>query len=404
MIDEYFRLAFDSIRQRKIRSWLTMIGIFIGIAAVVSLISLNQGLQNAIAEQFISLGSDKIIVQAAGGGFGPPGAAVTVPLTKDDRELIKSVKGVDIAVGRLIRIVKLNFNGEQKFTYAVTVPEDKEEINLVIEANDYQTLSGKFLESKNKNEIVLGFDVANGFFEQDILVRDKIEIQGVEFKVIGILKKSGNPQKDDSVVIPESALRSIIGIEENYDIIPLKIKLGEDVSQVEERLKKELRKAHNVEEGKEDFVVETPGQLLDILSNILLIVQGVLVGIAAISLVVGGVGIMNTMYTSVTERTREIGILKSIGARNSNILLLFLIESGLLGLFGGIFGVIIGLAISKSIELIAKQALGAALLKVEFHLFLIVAVILFASFIGAISGLFPAKQASKLKPVEALRK
>jgi putative ABC transport system permease protein len=110
------------------------------------------------------------------------------------------------------------------------------------------------------------------------------------------------------------------------------------------------------------------------------------------------------MYTSVTERTKEIGILKSIGARNSNILLLFLVESGLLGLFGGIFGVIIGLAISKSIELIAKQALGAALLKVEFHVFLIVAVILFSSFIGAISGLFPAKQASKLKPVEALRK
>ena len=135
-----------------------------------------------------------------------------------------------------------------------------------------------------------------------------------------------------------------------------------------------------------------------------MIVQGVLVGIAAISLVVGGIGIMNTMYTAVTERTKEIGIMKATGAKNSQILLLFLFESGMLGLFGGAIGVALGFSISKSIELIAFQIFESFLIKASFSPLLLIGSLLFAFIVGAASGVFPALQAAKLKPVDALRK
>ena len=169
-------------------------------------------------------------------------------------------------------------------------------------------------------------------------------------------------------------------------------------------MKKELRQSRNVEEGKEDFTVQTPGSILAILNNILMVVEGVLVGIAGISLLVGGIGIMNTMYTAVLERTREIGIMKALGARREMILLLFLIESGFLGLIGGIIGVILGFAASKLVEIVAFQIYGTMLIQANFSFLLMFGMLLFAFLIGAISGVFPAKQAASLQPVDALRK
>jgi putative ABC transport system permease protein len=401
---EFISLAFINLKQRKVRSVLTIIGIFIGIAAVVALITLSQGMQNAISEQFIGLGSDKLVVQAAGGGFGPPGTAVTVPLKKKDEKVIDSINGVELALGRLIRIVELDFKKEQKFTYAVTVPDTEEEIELVIEANDYQIEEGRFLDKKSKNLVVLGYDVAHGLFEKDIVIRENIIVQDKEFKVIGILKKSGNPQKDDSIVMPEASLREILNLGTEYDVIPVKVKTGQDVDKVSERISEELRKFRGVEEGKEDFTIQTPQQLLGALNNILMVLQGVLVGIAAISLIVGGVGIMNTMYTTVTERTKEIGIMKSVGARNLQILILFTAEAGTLGFVGGFVGVIVGLSTSKLVQILAEKTYGAVLIQVEFPIVLIIGVLIFSFVVGAISGILPAKQAAKLKPVEALRK
>ena len=129
---DYFDLAFGNLKHRGVRSWLTLLGIFIGIAAVVALMSLSQGLQTAISEQFVSLGSDKVIVQAVGSGFGPPGTGVEVPLTKKDRDVIQKTKGVDLAVGRLIRSVSIEFKEEIKYAYTASFPEEEEQIDLAI--------------------------------------------------------------------------------------------------------------------------------------------------------------------------------------------------------------------------------------------------------------------------------
>ena len=403
MLKDYFRLALHSVRQRKMRSWLTLLGIFIGIAAVVALISLSQGLESAIKEQFVKLGSDKVIVQAIGSGYGPPGSGAVAPLTKSDLDEIKKVKGVDQAFGRLIRSVKVQFDKEIEYTYAVSVPDDNEDLQLVIEVNNYELEQGRMLKKEDKYKAVLGKDLATDLFGKEVQLQDTLEIEGKEFKVVGLLKKSGNPQQDVALVVPEAALEEILGIEGSKDMIAVKGNPGEELSTVSERLKKELRNHRKVKEGKEDFSVETPENILATLTTILAIVQGILVGIAAISLLVGGIGIMNTMYTAVLERTKEIGIMKATGARNSQIWFLFLTESGLLGLLGGIIGVSLGLGISKTVEYVAYQIYEAYLIRADISWILILSMLLFAFAIGAISGALPARQAAKLKPVDALR-
>ena len=188
-------------------------------------------------------------------------------------------------------------------------------------------------------------------------------------------------------------------------MIFIKAKAGTNVTDVAERIEDKLKDYRNEKKSEEPktFAVSTSEQLLQAFSNVFGIVNAVLVGIAAISLLVGGVGIMNTMYTAVLERTREIGTLKAIGAKNSDVLLLFLFESGMLGLVGGAIGIALGFGISKAAEYIAAAALGTGLLKASFSWVLVAGALFFSFTIGALSGVMPAIQASRLRPVDALR-
>jgi len=207
---------------------------------------------------------------------------------------------------------------------------------------------------------------------------------------------------DNSVRIPLDVAREIYNSPEEISGIFVLTSEGEKPSVVADRLTRSLRRFRNLDEGEEDFSVSTAEQTIAQLNTILSIVTIFLSGIAAISLIVGGIGIMNTMYTTVLERTREIGIMKAIGARNNSILLLFLIESGILGLAGGIVGIGLGFVISKIGELIAIQ-MGASFFRSSFSVFLIVGSLVFSFLIGMISGALPARQAAMLQPVEAFR-
>jgi putative ABC transport system permease protein len=217
------------------------------------------------------------------------------------------------------------------------------------------------------------------------------------------MERIGNPQDDAQVYIPMETAREVLNVPEKYDMLMAKVSDAGAVQQVADRIKKRLREYRNVKEGEEDFTIQTINDLRDTYGTVMAIIQAVVIGIAAISLFVGGVGIMNTMYTAVTERRKDIGIMKSIGAKNSHILILFLIESGMIGIIGGALGIILGFGISFLVQLIA-EAYGIVTLKASFSFILISGALLFSFFMGAVSGVVPAIQASKLQPVEALRK
>jgi len=402
---QYFKLAFTNLMHRKVRSYLTMIGIFIGIAAVVALVSLSEGLKMAVAQQFSAVGSDKILIRAAGTSYGPPGTGAVGSLDKHDLELIGKVNGVEIAAGRLIRYVILEYRKEVKYSFAATVPDtDEKARSLVIEANQLITDRGRMLLPSDRNKIVIGDDYATrNTFKENMRVGDKVLLNNQDFEVVGILKRTGSPQTDMLLIMNEKTLRDLLDVPETYDIIAAKVESGKKPLDVVDEVSRAMRADRNQKLGDEDFTVQSAEELFKSYASILDVIQIFLVGIAGISLIVGGIGIMNTMYTAVLERTKEIGIMKAVGAKTSDIMSIFLIESGMLGLVGGAIGIAIGFGLSKSVELIAVQALGTSLLKADTSPFLIFGALAFSFFIGSLSGLFPAMQASRLQPVDALR-
>ena len=401
MLKDFFVLSTNNLKRRKLRSWLTMIGIFIGIAAVVSLISLGQGLQDYINEEFEKLGGDKIIIQSK--GMGPPGTAgPSLILTSKDLEVIENVRGVKWAVGFLIKQGPVKIKDESGIGFMIGT--DPEELKLLNEIQSFGILEGKDLKKEDKYKVVLGYNHIYGdIWEKNVRVGDTIEVEGQEFKIVGVLKKIGNPIDDGSIYMPKEILREILGIGDEESQIMVKTAEGFEPEDVAEDIERRLRKFRGEKEDQETFNVQTSEQLLETFSNIFGVVQAVLIGIASISLLVGGIGIMNTMYTSVLERTKEIGIMKAIGAKNSHVLLLFLLESGLLGLVGGLIGVGIGIGLAKGAEYIAAQSLGVDLLRASMDPMIMLGALVFSFVIGSLSGIAPAYQASKLKPVDALR-
>jgi putative ABC transport system permease protein len=201
----------------------------------------------------------------------------------------------------------------------------------------------------------------------------------------------------------ESDLNDALDIKDEYDIIVVQLEKNSDPEKVAEAIREKLRKDRGLKEGEEDFNVQTPIAALASINTILNVINVIVIGIALISLLVGAIGIANTMYTSVLERTKEIGVMKAIGARNSDILLIFLFESGLLGLVGGVVGVLIGMLMAWTAATGANTALGNNLFIIKLNPALIIGSIIFSFIIGTVSGVLPARQASKLKPVDALR-
>jgi len=236
-----------------------------------------------------------------------------------------------------------------------------------------------------------------------IKIKDKILLNNVQVEVATILESVGNPSDDQNIYMFLDTYEEIYGKIDRVDMIYIQVQEGENIEDVADRIKLRLAKFRNVPSENPDFTILTPEQLLSSFSIILNIITAFLAGIASISLIVGGIGIMNTMYTSVLERTKEIGTMKAIGAKNSDILKIFLIESGFLGLIGGIIGVVLGFLISKLTEIIALNYIGSDLLRAASPLWLIIGCLVFSFLIGLVSGYLPARQASRLRPVDALR-
>jgi putative ABC transport system permease protein len=402
MIYEYFQIAVKSLLNRRLRSWLTIIGIIIGVAAIVSLISIGQGMQEAIDEQFQKIGANRIIITPGGLALGPTGGEITPSkLNKDDAEFIRNIKGVRASVGVLFKTAKVRINSEIKQISIFGVPTDKESSDEIEKIGFFEIEKGRQLRNGDKFAAVLGKAIAEEAFEKNLTTGDRIKIEDNPFTVVGVQKLAGTGVHDIIIRIPEDTARAIFNEPDEVSQIFATVRDGYEVDEVAETIKEKLRKRRDVEEGEEDFTVQTAEQTIESFKTILGAVQTVLAGIAAISLLVGGIGIMTTMYTSVIERTKEIGLMKAVGARNSNILLLFLIESGLIGAVGGLLGLALGLGMAKTADIIAN--IYGVPLKASTNIFIILGALFFAFIVGTVSGVVPAQTASKLKPVDALR-
>ena len=406
MLSDYISLAFRNVRKRGLRSWLTMLGVFIGIAAVVSLISLGQGLETAIIGQFGALSTDTLTIQGADTGFSPPGSTSVRKMTEHDVEIIETVSGIKIVIPRLLRASQIEFNEVIGFSMTVSIPNNREQIDEIIEALGVGVAEGRFLQEGDSGKIVLGDDfVKSELYGKPIRVGSTVKIQGEDFKVAGILERTSTFTLNGAILMMEEDMRSAFDIsEDEIDFIVARAESENEIERISEEIKRKLRDDRDQKIGEEDFEVQTPIESLSAVQTIISVINIVVTGIALIALVVGGIGIANTMFTSVLERTREIGVMKAIGAQNKDILTIFLIESGLLGLVGGIVGALIGLGMALGVSQIANSTLGSQIFTLNPSFNLITGSILFSLLIGVISGIVPALQASRLNPVEALRR
>ena len=400
---DYFKYAIGTLRKRKLRSWLTMIGIFIGIAAIVSLLSLGEGLRVAITSQFGFLSADVLSVQAGGMQMGPPGTGVITPFTIDDAKTLSKVQGVEAAIPRLVRSGTLEYNDKLARGYSISVPSGKNR-KIIERVANLEVDEGRLLRDEDSYGLVLGATFKEeDIFGKPISVGQQVLLNGKKFKVLGILEKKGSFMVDGAVIMNEDIFRELEDDNKKADIIVVVVKNQKEMDLVQERVEKLLRKERNVDEGEEDFDVTSPQAAVESLNDTLFAVQLFVYIIAGISLLVGGIGIMNTMNTAVIERTKEIGIMKSIGAKNKDIFMLFFIESGFLGSAGGIIGTILGSLIAISLSALANMGTSAGLIQTYFPWWLIPGAILFSFLVGSIAGITPALSAARLKPVDALR-
>ncbi|MEM2974250.1 MAG: ABC transporter permease [Candidatus Micrarchaeia archaeon] len=399
MLVEYIHFAAQTFIHRPTRSWLTVLGILIGIAAVVSLISIGQGLQDTINKQFERLGADKIIVIPGSMEMGLLSSAFgTERLTDDDVRVVEETKGVQKATGMVAVMGKVRADNKQKYVFVIAYPPDRMSLD---EWGAIDLEDGRELKPTDKYKVVIGYLIAQGeVFDKKIGIGDSLYINDVKFEVVGTVSRIGNRADDSQVYIPVETANELFK-EPGYYTIIAQTKKGFDTTTVADWVKERLRKARHLEKGREDFTIQTMEQMQEMVGNVMGVVQLIVIGIAAISLIVGGIGIMNTMYTSILERTREIGILKAIGARSSDIAAIFLLESGFLGLVGGVIGVALGIAGGKAVEMIAQQSTLS--LTVSFPSWLLLGALVFAFVVGALSGLLPALKAAGMKPIEALR-
>lgn len=397
MISDYFRLAFNNLRHRQRRSWLTIIGTLIGIMAVVSLISIGQGLENSIQSEFEELGGDKIFI-TPGGGISASFSDTTFELTDDDREVIRATRGVEDAAGRVNGQVRAQFKDDSQYISLVGITTDTD---LVRNALNIEMDSGRYIRSTDTSNLIVGSEAAENMFEDEVYLRSQIRINNSDYRVVGITEDNSNPIIDSGVIVPIEEARDILEKDDTYDAIVAQADDGFKPSEVEENIAENLRRSRDVEEGSEDFQTQTADDLIRSFQNQLSIVRSVLVGIAGISLLVGGVGIMNTMYTSVTERTREIGVMKAVGATNKQIMFAFMVESGIIGLIGGLIGVTLGIAISILATGLITQRLGLEI-SASVTPELLAGALLFSFVVGTVSGVLPARRAAGMKPAEAL--
>jgi len=399
---DMFLYAFNALRQRSIRTWLTVLGITVGITAIVVLVGLVQGLQDYFTSEFSKFGSTNIIIvpvnlNGGGSGIGSQYTATSGKLFMKDYERLERIPEIEHMSPVISARSPVSYKDEDLTASISGIHPDA---FAQISEGSLDLESGRLLADNDKASVVIGHNIAYGLFDEDVGISSGLVIEGKRYRVVGILQETGSSfvNFDDLIIMPFDEAKLIAPEtrkEDEISAIRIKVAEGSDVSAVADEIEGELRAAHRVGEDEEDFGVITPEFIMDSLDQVTGILGLFLGGVASISLLVGGVGIANTMFMSVTERRREIGILKAVGGREAEIQDLFLFESGMISLAGGLGGLILAFLLAFVIASLSG-------IQVVISLEVVSGAILFSAAIGIIFGVFPARQAARLDPVEAL--
>lgn len=403
---ENIRVAFQALFLNKMRSFLTMLGIIIGVGAVVAMLSIGTGAQQSVVQSVQDIGSNLIIITP-----GNPEEEESF-----QQQMVMGAQQSELKEGDLLAIEKeatlitgaapvvfstsiisyMNKN-TQSTVYAST-ENGRELYNMEVEEGKFYSRSDV---SNSLNVAVIGQTIITKLFGNINPLGKIIKIDGQNFKVIGTLEERGTDtfgnDQDDYISIPVTTAQNKLYGLDSYNMILAQSISEEDIDAASEEIKSVLRRYRNIKHGEtEDFSVQNQTQILDIVNTITGIFTVVIAGIAGISLLVGGIGIMNIMMVSVTERTREIGIRKAIGAKNRDILIQFLVESIVLSITGGIFGILFAVLVSVIIN-------SFDVLETSITWLPIVIALSFSTIIGLFFGIYPAMRAARLNPIDALR-
>jgi putative ABC transport system permease protein len=397
-----FRIALRALARNKLRAFLTMLGIIIGVGAVIAMVAIGEGAKSTIRAQIAALGTNVLIVlpgsNVQGGvraGFGNVNTLLDADARAMAREL-PSVAFVSPVLRRQEQVVAANLNWG---TLAQGVAPEFQQIR------DWEVAQGRFLHEGDMESAakvaVIGQTVARQLFGSDDALDAVIRIRNIPFRVVGVLVPKGQTgqgtDQDDTVMIPYTTMQKRLMRITWVQSIVVKAVSAERVDEAEEQIALLLRQRHRIASGREDdFNVRNLSDIAEAATTTARVMAVLLGSVASISLLVGGIGIMNIMLVSVTERTREIGIRMAVGARGRDVMLQFLVEAVVMAATGGLIGILLGIGSSEAIKQWAQwpTLINPAIIAIAF---------LFSGAVGVFFGFYPAKKAANLDPIEALR-
>ena len=397
------KVAMNALRRNKMRSFLTMLGIIIGVASVITMLAIGQGSKKSIEDQISSMGSNMLFVMPGTMRMGgvQQGSASSQRLTVADMNAIKTGCDAIVAVSPEVRSSGQAVYGSSN--WPTTIYGGNEEY---LEIRSWSIVSGRNItdsEAKGSAKVCLiGRTVADELFGEGIdPTGETVRFKNIPFKIIGVLKEKGQnsfgQDQDDVLIAPYTTVQKRILAQTHIQSIQMSARSAEESSLAQEQVTEVLRQTHKLRDNEDnDFTIRSQEELATTMTSVTDILTILLGAIAGISLLVGGIGIMNIMYVSVTERTREIGLRMSLGGRGADILMQFLFESILLSVFGGLIGILLGLMASRIVEALTSWPITVMMDSVILSFVVCTA-------IGVFFGWYPARKASDLDPIEALR-
>jgi putative ABC transport system permease protein len=396
-LSDLYLLVSKNILEKKKRTFLTVSGIIIGIFTFTFFIFVSQGLSNAISEQFSSLGVNVLVVQPAGSGQGGPGS-ISSSLTRTDMNKIKQVvRGYDYIVGQVFYSAQYEFSRQK--SVLTTIAFENENLEKVQEELKTEPLIGRPLKPSDTGVVYLGYKVANeGFKDKKVTIGTSIKVEGKSFRVIGIGKEKGDLFLDNSIIMNIDDVRDLAELEnDEFTVIRISLLEGTDADLMQQKIETKL----NPNNDEKRVSITSPKQAIEQFDQIIGVLNLIIGFVSSIALFVGGINVMNTMYSNISERVNEISVMKALGATSSDIRNIFLVESSALGLFGAFIGFLLSFGLAKFLGIVLTN-IGYNV-PIYFELTFFIQVVIVTALFTMLFGTYPALKAATINPADNLR-